>query len=155
MSTAKSNTLAIKTAAKLDENLQYLKLPFIKDNYEFLATQATKNKLSHVDYLSRLIEGEADRSQDRSIQRRIRQARFPVIKTLDQFEWTWPKKINRLQIQNVFRLKFIGNKANIILLGGVAGENTLGVCLGLCCMSARLFRSLHHCYRRNQYSFSR
>ncbi len=57
--------------------------------------------------------------RDRSIERRIRLARFPVIKTLDQFNWSWPKKINRLQVQNLFRLNFIKNKSNIIFLGGV------------------------------------
>ena len=46
-------------------------------------------------------------------------ARFPVIKTLDQFNWTWPKKINRLQVKNLFRLSFIQDKSNVIFLGGV------------------------------------
>jgi hypothetical protein len=37
-------------------------------------------------------------------------------KTLDQFQWSWPKKINRPQIQNLFRLNFIEQKANVIFL---------------------------------------
>jgi DNA replication protein DnaC len=54
-----------------------------------------------------------------------------VIKTLEQFKWTWPKKINRLQIQNIFRLQFIENKANVILLGGVGlGKTHLASALG-------------------------
>jgi DNA replication protein DnaC len=52
-------------------------------------------------------------------QRRLRQARFPVIKTLDQFVWNWPDKINRPQVENLFHLNFIKNKANAIFLGGV------------------------------------
>jgi len=36
-----------------------------------------------------------------------------VLKTLEQFQWNWPKKINRLQIQNLFRLTFIEQKANV------------------------------------------
>ncbi|MBV8330052.1 MAG: ATP-binding protein, partial [Verrucomicrobia bacterium] len=43
--------------------------------------------------------------------------RFPVIKTLESFRWDWPKKINQLQIQDLFRLRFIDEKANAIFLG--------------------------------------
>jgi DNA replication protein DnaC len=57
-----------------------------------LAKQAAKDGWSHEDYLEKLADGEAALRKDRSIQRRIRLARFPVIKTLDQFNWTWPKK---------------------------------------------------------------
>ena len=69
--------------------------------------------------------------QQRSIQRRIRQARFPVIKTLDPFQWTWPSKINQLQVQNLFRLKFIEDNGNVIFLGGVGlGKTRLATALG-------------------------
>ena len=69
--------------------------------------------------------------RDRSIERRIRLARFPVIKTLDQFKWSWPKNINRLQVQNLFRLNFIKDKSNIIFLGGVGlGKTHLASALG-------------------------
>ena len=42
-----------------------------------------------------------------------------MLKTLEQFDFTWPTKINRPAIQNLFRLKFIEDKANAILIGGV------------------------------------
>lgn len=103
----------------LDQHLRYLKLSFMQDHHQDLAAQAAKKHWSHVDYLEKLADGEAAMRRDRSIERRIRLARFPVIKTLDQFNWSWPKKINRLQVQNLFRLNFIKNKSNIIFLGGV------------------------------------
>jgi DNA replication protein DnaC len=103
----------------LDQHLRYLKLSFMQENYQDLAAQAAKKHWSHVDYLEKLADGEAAMRRDRSIERRIRLARFPVIKTLDQFNWSWPKKINRLQVQNLFRLNFIKNKSNIVFLGGV------------------------------------
>ena len=46
-------------------------------------------------------------------------ARLPVIKTLESFRWDWPKKINRAQVQNLFRLGFVESKANVVLMGGV------------------------------------
>lgn len=116
---------------ELNNHLQYLKLPFLADNYESIAKQAATEQWTHVKYLARLIEGEATKRRDRATQRRIRLARFPVIKTLDQFRWTWPKKINRLQVQNLFRLNFIKDKANVIFLGAVGlGKTHLATALG-------------------------
>jgi DNA replication protein DnaC len=104
---------------RLDQTLKYLKLPYMRDQHHELAKQASQKQWSHLDYFEKLADGEAALRRDRSIQRRIRLARLPVIKTLDHFDWTWPKKINRLQVQNLFRLQFIENRSNVIFLGGV------------------------------------
>lgn len=116
---------------QLPRHLAYLKLPFTQAHFEDLAKQAAEQQWSPVHYLSTLMAGEADHRQDRAIQRRLKLARFPVIKTLDQFNWTWPKKINRLQVQNLFRLKFLEDQANVIFLGGVGlGKTHLSIALG-------------------------
>ena len=108
----------------------YLKLSFLHENCEELAQQATQKNWSHIEYLNRLIEGEALRRHDRATERRIRNARFPVIKTLDHFDWNWPKKINQPQIRNLFRLAFVEQKANVIFLGGVGlGKTHLSTAL--------------------------
>jgi len=100
-------------------------------HYAELATQAAQKMWPHVDYLAKLAEGEADVRRDRATKSRIRLARFPVIKTLEQFRWDWPTRINRLQVQNHFRLAFIQDKANLILLGGVGlGKTHLATALG-------------------------
>lgn len=115
----------------LDQPLRYLKLSFMQDHYQDLAQQAAKKHWSHLDYLEKLVDGEAALRRDRSTERRIRMARFPVIKTLDQFKWSWPKNINRLQVQNLFRLNFIKDKSNVIFLGGVGlGKTHLASALG-------------------------
>ena len=116
---------------RLDEHLKYLKLPFIREHYQRLAAQAAEKQLPHIDYLEKLADGEAAHRRDRSTDRRIQQARFPAIKTLDQFNWSWPKKLNRLQVKNLFRLQFIPDKQNVIFLGGVGlGKSHLAVALG-------------------------
>jgi DNA replication protein DnaC len=116
---------------ELHQQLGYLKLLFMQEHCEELARQAAQGQWSHVDFLRRLVEGEAAARQDRSRQRRIQQARFPVLKTLEQFDFTWPSKINRLQVQNLFRLKFIEDKANAIVVGGVGlGKSHLAIALG-------------------------
>ena len=127
MSTAAKPT----TLDTLQAQLTYLKLPFVRQHFEPLAKAAAQAHWGHVDYLAGLIEGEALDRQQRAIERRIRLARFPVIKTLESFQWNWPRKINRLQVQNLFRLQFIEDKANVILLGGVGpGKTHLASALG-------------------------
>jgi DNA replication protein DnaC len=112
-------------------HLAYLKLSFMAEHYADLATHAAHKGWSHVDYLGKLLEGEAEMRRDRATHSRIRLARFPVIKTLEQFRWDWPTRINRLQVQNHFRLAFIQDKANLILLGGVGlGKTHLATALG-------------------------
>jgi len=117
--------------ATLDTHLDTLRLPFLKEHCQPLAATAAKNSLPHLGYLAGLIEGEATQRADRAVVRRIQAARFPVIKTLDTFRWDWPKKINRLQIQDLFRLQFIHDHANVILLGTVGlGKTHLATALG-------------------------
>lgn len=115
----------------LHEHLKYLQLPFIKSHYAEMAAEAARLNWDHQEYLRQLIEGEHLQRQERSIKRRIKAARFPVIKTLDGFLWDWPKKLNRLQVQNLFRLEFIPRKANVIFLGTTGlGKTHLATALG-------------------------
>ena len=115
----------------IDHPLASLTLGFIAEQYAALAKQAAHKAWLHVDYLAKLLEGEANVRRDRATKSRIRLARFPVIKTLEQFRWDWPTRINRLQVQNHFRLEFIQNKSNVILLGGVGlGKTHLATALG-------------------------
>jgi len=104
---------------RLTQQLKTLYLSFLAEHYQELADEAARQQWTAVHYLARLIEIEALRRQDLCIQRRIAAARFPCIKTLDQFDWNWPKKINRTQIQNLFRLAFLPDNTNVIFMGGV------------------------------------
>lgn len=113
------------------DHLSYLKLPYIRENYEAIAKIAARKKWDHIQYLSELVAQESNLRRDRCIQRRIKMARFPVIKTMDQFDWSWPKKINQAQVKNLFRLKCIEEKSNIILIGSVGvGKTHIATALG-------------------------
>ena len=126
--------MSISTAPapeSLAEQLAYLKLPFMLEEHAALAKQAAEAHWDHVAFLARLAAGEAALRRERSVQRRINQARFPVIKTLEQFQWTWPKTINRMQVQHLFRLQFLADKGNVIFLGNVGlGKTHLATALG-------------------------
>ena len=120
-----------KIVKPLEEDLRMLGLTFMADNYAQLSAKAARDHIGHQDYLIQLAKGELDLRHDRATARRIRSARFPVIKTLDQFSWSWPKKINRMAVQNLYRLQFMEDKANVIFLGTVGlGKTHLAAALG-------------------------
>ena len=79
---------ALSALAKLTA----LNLPFMRENYQPLAHTAADKHWSHLDYFTELLNGEAAAREDRRVQRCIRQARFPVLKTIDRFDWNWPPK---------------------------------------------------------------
>jgi DNA replication protein DnaC len=111
-------------------HLLYLKLSYFREHHQLLAKEAVEKNWTQLDYLSRLVEGEALQRKDRATQRRIQAARFPFIKTLEQFNWSWPKKINRAHVQNLFRLSFLQDKSNVIFMGGAGlGKTHLATAL--------------------------
>jgi DNA replication protein DnaC len=115
---------------RLNEHLEHLGLRAFLEQHDDAAKQAVEKHWTHTHYLAQLAEAEVNLRRDRSIQRRIKLARFPVLKTLDGFDWNWPKKINRLLVQDLFRLEFIEQKANVIFLGGVGlGKTHLSTAL--------------------------
>ena len=78
---------------ELQRRLLEMGLTFMLEHHQEFADRAAKESLAHTAYLEKLVEGEAALRQDRTVQRRIALARFPVIKTIDQFDWSWPKSL--------------------------------------------------------------
>jgi len=131
MTITKAKELPPAIPSQLQTDLTLLGLPFMAEHHPELANRAVRNSLGHIDYLAKLTEGEFNLRRDRAILRRVKNARFPVIKTLDQFSWNWPKLINRMAVQNLFRLQFHTDHANIIFLGPVGtGKTHLASALG-------------------------
>jgi len=109
---------------RLQQQLKSMKLRFIRDHYLVLVEQAAKEQWPPMELLARLIEGEAHYRADNALRRRMKAARFPVLKTLDTFDWSWPRKINRLLVQDLFRLAWVPEHGNVIFLGGVGQGKT-------------------------------
>lgn len=117
---------------KTVDMLSTLKLLYPLENLENLTREAGRQAWSHQDYLDRLLEGECYRREVAAAARRVQQARFPVSKGLEGFAWSWPKKINRAQIQDLFRLAFMEQQTNVVFIGGVGlGKTHLATALGL------------------------
>lgn len=114
----------------LAQQLQRLQLHDILQHYPAVAEQAARESWTHGRFLQQRVAGEAARRDEARVRRRLQAARLPGIKTLDGFDWSWPKKINRAQIQQLFRLDFLPQHGNVVLLGGVGvGKTHLAIAL--------------------------
>jgi len=87
-----NTTTQTPSCESLPEQLAYLKLPFMREQHAAQAQEAAQAHWDHLAYLARLAAGEAALRRERSVQRRITQARFLVIKTLEQFSGVGPSR---------------------------------------------------------------
>lgn len=117
---------------RLRANLLRLGLTRILEIYPDLLSKAREARLSPLETLDRLVEEEARSRFERLVARRIREARFPVQKTLDSFDFSHPKKINREQVLSLFDLGFVENKTNVLFIGRTGlGKSHLANALAL------------------------
>lgn len=122
---------AAPESGRIHDQLGEMHLTYVAQHFEALGKDAAQAQMTHVDYLAQLIDGESLRRADRGTERRIAAARFPVMKTLEQFEWSWPTSINQMQVRHLFRLGFLENKGNVVLIGNVGtGKSHLATALG-------------------------
>jgi DNA replication protein DnaC len=118
-------------APSLKAHLQALQLGYIEEHAAAAAQQAAKEGHGHLRYLETLAAGEAARAHDRCVTRRLGAARFPVLKTMAGWNWSAPKKINRMQVENLLQLGFLQNHSNVVLLGPTGvGKTHLACALG-------------------------
>lgn len=115
----------------LDAQLLYLRLPSIRANALELSRLAASQGWDHLRFLSRLIELETRARAEKSARRRVQAARFPVIKTMDTFDWNWPEKIPRETIESFLSLRFLERKENLLLFGNPGlGKTHLATAIG-------------------------
>ena len=115
----------------INDYLTELQLIWTRQHHPALTAQAASEHWAHADYLEHLLEGECHRRRENRIQRRLQAARFPVPKTLDAFDWSWPKKIDRTHVMDLMRLAFLETRANVILIGGVGlGKSHIATAVG-------------------------
>jgi DNA replication protein DnaC len=114
----------------LDHRLKSLRLPTVLREYGKLARQAAVEGLDHVQFLARLIELEMIDRERRMIERRIKAAKFPAVKSLDSFDFKAIPALNKMQVLELARCEWIDRRENVIALGP-SGTGKTHIALGL------------------------
>lgn len=114
----------------LDHHLKALKLPTFLREYAKLARQCAAEGLDHVQFLARLAELELIDRERRMVERRIKAARFPAVKSLDSFDFKAIPSLNKMQVLELARCEWIERRENVIALGP-SGTGKTHVALGL------------------------
>ncbi|HID01920.1 MAG TPA: transposase, partial [Desulfobacterales bacterium] len=132
----------LKVSVMLHEQIETycreFKLPAMFENYQTLANQAAKESLSFSEYLLMLLQSESRQRALRGKAMTLKTAGFPVVKTLDQFDYK-SSSLNRSQLNELATLAFVERAENILLLGpsGV-GKTHLAIALGYLATQERI-----------------
>src|SRR5213594_2514303 len=117
---------------RLQEHLQRLRLFKVRERLEALLQDATTQETPYADFLDLVLTEEVASKTAKHVIMRTRLARFPFVKSLETFDFSYQPSIDRKQIQSLANCHFIEHGENVVLLGppGV-GKTHLAVGLGL------------------------
>jgi len=131
--------------AVLSEHLRGLKMPGAAREYQSLARQARDGSWAYEEFLRQVLEAEMRSRQERTAARRLQEARFPDIKTLDQLDWEALKGISRPKLLELASCAYL-NQAEDVIMAGPIGTGKTHIAIGLGVEAAR---------RRFRVSFTR
>jgi DNA replication protein DnaC len=116
----------------LTHYLKTLKLPTFLREYNKIAKLCAAERLDYEGFLLRLSEQELIDRQRRMVERRIKQAKFPTLKSLDSFDFTAIPSLNKKRVMELSRCEFVDKKENVITLGNSGtGKTHIATGLGL------------------------
>ena len=120
-----------KSTVLLEHYLKQLKLPTMLREHKTIATACAKEKKDHLAFLLQLCERELIEREQRATERRIKAAKFPILKTLDIFDFTAQPSINRTLVLELMRGEFLEHHENILLMGNPGtGKTHIATALG-------------------------
>ncbi len=131
-----------KAGVLLEHHLKQLKLPTMLREYTALAASCSQERTDYPTYLLRLAERELIEREQRAAQRRVKAARFPVVKTLDNFDFSAQPSINQPLMRELMSGEYIDRCENVLLVGNSGtGKTHLASALAFAaCMQGRRVR---------------
>lgn len=124
----------IQEPPHLVADLKTLYLKSMAGQWRQLAERARSEGQGHAEFLADLARLEVTGRRERRIQRRIKEARFPMLKTLDGFDFEAQSGLDRDEMLELFRCEFVPEAGNVVLIGGVGtGKTHIAIALGLAC----------------------
>ena len=120
----------------LEHYLKRLKMPSMLKEYKSTAQVCSQERSDYTVFLLRLAERELQDREQRAAERRVKAARFPVLKTLDTFDFRVHPSLNEALVRELIRGEYIEEKENVLLVGNPGtGKTHLATALGFCACS--------------------
>ena len=110
-------SLEAKSMVLLQHHLKALRLPTVAAECEKVAARCATDNVDHLTYLLQLLELELLDREKRAADRRLKAAKFPTIKTLENFDFTARPSVNKVLIAELARCEWIDERENVILIG--------------------------------------
>ena len=130
--TMPTGTMSTAPQVLLAHHLKQLKLPTVLREYDKVARECARDGVDHPRYLLRLIELELIDRERRTVERRIRAARFPAVKSFDTFDFAAIPSLNKPLVLELARCEYILRRENVIALGNSGtGKTHAALALGL------------------------
>jgi len=112
--------------------LKQLRLPTVLSNYQKLAMEAEQNGQKYEEYLLALLESEANQRELNSRKYRISEARFPMLRTMEEYDFGAIASLNQSKVLQLSKGEYIQRHENIALIGGIGtGKTHIAIALGL------------------------
>lgn len=122
--------------ASIQQYAKQLRLPTLGGQFARLAVESVKEKQSHLSYLEALLEAEVEERNRKAMARRIQEARFPWVKTLEEFDFPATPHISAALMRNLSEGGYLARKEPIIFLGE-AGTGKTHLATGLAVAACR------------------
>lgn len=138
-------------AATVRQQCKLLRMPTIGAQCTQLAEQAVRERRTHLGYLEALLQAELEEREQRLIERRLREARLPRMKTLEEFDFERNAKVSAQQIHELAQGDYIGKAEPIIFIGDSGHrQDPSADWSGSRCLPAKAARALRQRRRLDQ-----
>ncbi len=118
--------------AVIEARTKELKLPSVGARFRNLADEVLKAQGTPVEYLAALLEAEAEDRNQRRRERRLKEARFPQIKHLQDFRFSENPEVSETTLATLARMEWVGSRESVIFIGDSGtGKTMLATCLGV------------------------
>jgi DNA replication protein DnaC len=137
--------LETKSTVLLKHHLKALKLPTMHDECEKIAARCAKENVDHLGFLLQLCEQELIDREKRAADRRLKAAKFPNYKTLEDFAFEAQPTINRVLVSELMRGEYIEKRESVILIGHPGtGKTHIATALGIAACGLGKKVRFHH-----------
>jgi DNA replication protein DnaC len=123
------------------EQCKLLKLPTVSSQFESMAADAARQNQTHTSYLTALFAAEIEERERRAVERRIREAKFPRMKTLEEFDFAKSPNVPAQLVRELMDGGYIERGEPVVFLGE-CGTGKTHLATGLCVAAARQKRKV-------------